>query len=112
MGGGGRGAGGGGWGPGGGGAWRGRLTVKGRRARVTVYELLGAYGAEDALAPTPEQEALARQTRAAFDALITNDHALAKELFEAILQTYPAARVVRLQLDRLAAAVADVPETA
>ena len=88
------------------------VVVKGRRARVTVYELLGAYGAEDALAPTPEQEALARQTRAAFDALITNDHALAKELFEAILQTYPDDRVVRLQLDRLAAAVADVPETA
>ena len=88
------------------------VVVKGRRSRVTVYELLGAYGAEDALAPTPEQEALARQTRAAFDALIANDPDHATVLFEANLATHPEARDVRLLLDRLPRTTTDVPEDA
>lgn len=85
------------------------VVVKGRRARVTVYELLGAYGVDADLAPTAEVEAMARFTRAAFDALIANDLQSARTQFAQILEAHPDDRVAQTQLQRLNEVTA--PET-
>jgi adenylate cyclase len=77
------------------------VTVKGRRARVVVYELLGAYGAGPELEPSEETERLARTTRSAFDALVAGDTTRAAVRFHEVLKLSPGDPVATIHLSRL-----------
>ncbi|MFO1048797.1 MAG: adenylate/guanylate cyclase domain-containing protein [Geminicoccaceae bacterium] len=79
------------------------VAVKGRRARIAIYELLGAYGVGSELEPTPAAEHLARRTRQAFAALVAGDHATALAHYREILDLVPGDRVAELHVHRLTA---------
>lgn len=79
------------------------VSVKGRHARTTVYELLGVHGAEPELAPSAGDIELARMTRLAFDALTAGDKATAMERYRGVLALRPDDRVAQVQIGRLAA---------
>ena len=80
------------------------VAVKGRRARIAIYELLGAYGLGGELEPTPAAEHLARLTRQAFAALVAGDHAAALAHYREILDLAPGDRIAELHVHRLNAA--------
>ena len=65
------------------------VTVKGRRSSITIYEVLGAFGADAGLEPAPEKQRLADLTRTAFAALIRDDKAAALELYRGVLSEFP-----------------------
>jgi adenylate cyclase len=77
------------------------VTVKGRRSRITIYELLGAYGAGAELEPAPEVTDLARSTRSAFDALVNGDHTTALALYRQVLAVHPSDPVAALHVQQL-----------
>jgi adenylate cyclase len=77
------------------------VAVKGRRAKITIYELLGAYGAAAGLEPSPEATELARLTRSAFDALVQGDHATALARYRQVLEARPDDPVAALHVQRL-----------
>ena len=77
------------------------VTVKGRHARVIVYELLGAYGAGPEVAPSPQTEALAHATRSAFDAMLSGDAEGALARFRKVLAMCPDDPVAKLHIARL-----------
>jgi adenylate cyclase len=77
------------------------VAVKGRRARIAIYELLGAYGAGAELEPSPEAARLARLTRLAFDALVGGDHAAALARYREVLEIAPGDRVAEVHVQRL-----------
>jgi adenylate cyclase len=79
------------------------VTVKGRRSAVTVYEVLGAFGAGGGLEPSAEQLRLADLTRAAFAALIRNDKAQALDLYRKALCEFPDDGVCQALARRLTA---------
>jgi len=79
------------------------VAVKGRRARLVVYELLGAYGAGPEVEPSAETEELARLTRSAFDALVAGDREKAMRRFLEVLALQPGDPVATLHLRRLEA---------
>ncbi len=84
------------------------VSVKGRRARVTIYELLGAHGAGEALEPTAGDREIARATRHAFDALVAGDGATALARYRAVLALRPDDPVAAVHVRRLAG---DTPAT-
>ncbi|MDP2331121.1 MAG: adenylate/guanylate cyclase domain-containing protein [Reyranella sp.] len=65
------------------------VAVKGRRAKIPIYELLGAYGLEPEFEPDQATVRLCRLTRTAYEALVAGDVALALERYRAILAEYP-----------------------
>lgn len=67
----------------------GDVQVKGRRASITVYELLGAYGSDAAFVPSPQTEALARLSTAAYRKRVKNDLQGAIQAYREILEAYP-----------------------
>ena len=79
------------------------VTVKGRRSRIPIYELLGAIG----LGPEFELDAasarLCKLTRAAYEALVAEDFALALERYQEVLAEYPGDPVALEMAKRLAA---------
>ena len=77
------------------------VAVKGRRARIAIYELLGAYGVGPELEPSPAAEQLARLTRKAFSALVAGDHAAALAGYREILELAPGDRIAELHVHRL-----------
>jgi adenylate cyclase len=77
------------------------VAVKGRRSRIRIYELLGAYGAGAALEASPEATELASSTRSAFDALVNGDHTTALARFRQVLAAHPGDPVAALQVRRL-----------
>jgi adenylate cyclase len=77
------------------------VAVKGRRARITIYELLGAYGAGAELEPSREATELAAVTRAAFDALVDGDRAAALARYHEVLAAKPGDPVATLHIQRL-----------
>jgi adenylate cyclase len=79
------------------------VTVKGRRSKVQIYELLGAYGAGPDLEPDAATLRLARLTRLAHEALIHEDFALAVDRYNDILAEFPDDTVARALAKRLAA---------
>jgi adenylate cyclase len=79
------------------------VTVKGRRSSVTIYEVLGAFGADAGLEPAPEKLRLAELTRTAFAALIRDDKAAALELYRKALCEFPDDGVCQAMIRRLAA---------
>lgn len=79
------------------------VTVKGRRAHITIYELLGAYGTDADLEPSKASVELARATGLAFDALVSGDHPKALERYRDVLALAPDDRVSALHVQRLSA---------
>ena len=77
------------------------VAVKGRRARIAIYELLGAYGAGAELEPSPEAAQLAGLTRLAFAALVAGDHPAALARYREILERAPGDRIAELHVHRL-----------
>ena len=77
------------------------VVVKGRRSRITIYELLGAYGAGAELEPSPEASELARATSSAFDALVSGEHATALARYRQVLAAHPGDQVAALHVQRL-----------
>ena len=81
------------------------VTVKGRRSKIPVYELLGAFGVEPELEPDARTIELCRLTRLAYETAGTGDFALAVERYNRILVDYPGDPVASEMSRRLAAIV-------
>ncbi|MCR9177787.1 MAG: cache domain-containing protein [Alphaproteobacteria bacterium] len=79
------------------------VQVKGRRTLITIYELMGAYGAGAVLEPSAETVALARATRDAFDALVAGNLAVALARYRAILDSHPEDTVAAFHVRKLEA---------
>ncbi|WP_020694110.1 adenylate/guanylate cyclase domain-containing protein [Reyranella massiliensis] len=79
------------------------VVVKGRRSKVPIYELVGAYGIGEEFKPDAATEKLCRMTRVAYEALIAEDFALALERYRAILNEYPDDTVANEMAKRLVA---------
>ena len=78
------------------------VTVKGRRSKIPIYELLGVYGAEDpGLEPDPAAVRLARLTRLAYEAMIHEDFDLASRRYQDILAEFPDDPVASAMAGRL-----------
>ena len=81
------------------------VTVKGRRSKVPIYELMGVYGADDpGLEPGPETQRLAKLTRLAYEALVKEDYALASRRYREILAEFPDDPVASALVKRLVTA--------
>jgi adenylate cyclase len=79
------------------------VVVKGRRSKVPIYELVGAYGIGEEFKPDAATEKLCRMTRVAYEALIAEDFALALERYREILIEYPEDTVANEMATRLVA---------
>ena len=78
------------------------VTVKGRRSKVPIYELMGVYGADDpGLEPTPEVVELCRLTRLAHGAMVKEDPVLATQRYREILDRFPEDPVAYQLVQRL-----------
>jgi adenylate cyclase len=77
------------------------VTVRGRRAKIPVYELMGAFGTDPALEPDPATVRLCRLTRLAHEALIQEDFALALSRYHEVLAEFPDDTVSRELVRRL-----------
>ena len=80
------------------------VAVRGRRTKIPVYELKGAYGAGAQFEPDPETLRLCRMTRRAYEALVQEDFGLALERYQKILTEFPEDTVSLELVRRLAAA--------
>jgi adenylate cyclase len=81
------------------------VTVKGRRSKIPIYELLGVFGADDpGLEPDAATLELCRMTRLAYEALVKEDHALAQRRYREILAAYPDDPVSSTLVKRLVTA--------
>jgi adenylate cyclase len=78
------------------------VTVKGRRAKIAIYELKGAYGAGSELEPDAATIRLCRLTRLAHEALVGEEFALALTRYQEILTEFPDDTVSRELVRRLA----------
>jgi adenylate cyclase len=79
------------------------VAVKGRRAKIPVYELLGAYGAGAELEPDAAGQRLADLTRSAYMAWTSEDTA-ARDLYKRVLCEFPDDSVARTIVTRVGAA--------
>ena len=77
------------------------VAVKGRRTKVPIYELMGAFGADHELEPDSEMVRLCRLTRLAHEALVQGDFALALGRYHEILVEFPDDTVSRELVRRL-----------
>ena len=78
------------------------VTVKGRRSKIPIYELLGVYGADDpGLEPDETTLRLARLTRLAYEAIIHEDFLLASRRYRDILNEFPDDPVASALVGRL-----------
>jgi adenylate cyclase len=77
------------------------VAVKGRRTKVPIYELMGAFGADPELEPGPETIRLCRLTRLAHEALVQEDFVLALGRYHEILAKFPDDTVSRELVRRL-----------
>jgi adenylate cyclase len=81
------------------------VSVKGRRAKVPIYELMGVYGAEDPeLEPSAETLRLCKMTRLAHEALVKEDYVLASRRYREILNEFPDDPVASVLARRLVTA--------
>jgi adenylate cyclase len=84
------------------------VTVKGRRTRIRIYELLGAFDAGPELEPDLQAVRLSKLSRIAYEALIHEDFALALQRYNEILTEFPDDSVTREIVRRLEA-IGSVP---
>ena len=78
----------------------GVVTVKGRRADMQVYELLGTRGGDPALEATPEVQRLCRLTDHAYEAFERSEWQEAEDRYRAIAQEFPDDRLARVMVLR------------
>jgi adenylate cyclase len=78
----------------------GVVTVKGRRADMQVYELLGTRGGDPALEATPEVQRLCRLTDHAYEAFERSEWQEAEDCYRAIAQEFPDDRLARVMVLR------------
>jgi adenylate cyclase len=69
------------------------VVVKGRRTKIAIYELLGAFGAGPQFEPAPTALRLSKLSRLAYTALVQEDFALALTRYQEILKEFPDDRV-------------------
>lgn len=79
----------------------GDVQLKGRRSRIVIYELLGAFGAGTELEPSAAVLRLADLSRQAFEAHIAGDMAGARDIYGKILKEYPDDQVAQVNLAEL-----------
>ncbi|WP_425069798.1 adenylate/guanylate cyclase domain-containing protein [Reyranella sp.] len=79
------------------------VTVKGRRSKVPIYELVGAYGIGPEFEPDEATVRLCKLTRSAYTALVAEDYALALSRYQEIVAEYPEDPVAATMAERLAA---------
>jgi adenylate cyclase len=77
------------------------VAVKGRRAKIPIYELMGAFGAGPEFEPDLETIRLCRLTRLAHEALVQEDFALALSRYREILAEFPNDTVSRALVRRI-----------
>lgn len=82
----------------------GVVTVKGRRADMQVYELLGTRDGDPALEATPEVQRLCRLTDHAYEAFERSEWQEAEDRYRAIAQEFPDDRLARVMVLRCHAA--------
>ena len=80
------------------------VTVKGRRSKIPIYELMGVFGAGPELEPDAETVKLCKLTRWAYEAVVHEDFVTASGRYQEILTEYPEDTVARELLNRLAEA--------
>lgn len=78
----------------------GVVTVKGRRADLQVYELMGIRGGDPALEASSATATLCRMTDQAYEAFERAEWALAEERFRAIALAYPDDKLARVMVLR------------
>ena len=78
------------------------VTVKGRRSKVPIYELVGAYGLGPEFEPDEATIRLCKLTRSAYTALVAEDYALALSRYQEIVAEYPEDPVAATMAKRLA----------
>ena len=81
-------------------------AVKGRRRRIAIYELMGAFGAGPELEPSAAAIRLCKLTREAYAAMSAGDPARAQQCYQAILGEYPGDSVALTISAHLAATAA------
>jgi adenylate cyclase len=81
------------------------VIVKGRRSKIPVYELMGAFGVEPELEPDARMIELCRLTRLAYETAGTGDFASALERYNRIVVDYPGDPVASEMARRLGAVV-------
>jgi adenylate cyclase len=79
------------------------VTVKGRRAKIPIYELMGVFGVDPQLEPDPSTVRLCKLTRLAYEALAQEELALALERYHEVLAEFPKDTVALELVRRLAA---------
>lgn len=79
-----------------------RATVKGRRAEIKIFELMGIRGADPELEATPEEQLLCELTEAAFNAYVAGDIETALTLYRDCSERFPEDGLTRRMADRLA----------
>jgi len=79
------------------------VTVKGRRAKIPIYELLGVFGVDPQFEPDPRTLRLCKLTRLAYEALAREEFALALERYHEVLAEFPEDTVALELVRRLAA---------
>ena len=77
------------------------VAVKGRRTKIPIYELMGAFGDAPELEPDPKTIQLCRLTRLAHEALVRDDFVLALDRYREILAEFPDDTVSRELVRRL-----------
>ena len=78
------------------------VTVKGRRSKILIYELMGVYGSNDpSIEPSASEVILAHKTYEAFEALREGSIEKARELYKAILDENPTDGIAKIVLKRL-----------
>jgi adenylate cyclase len=90
----------------------GVVTVKGRRADMQVYEVMGLKGGDAALQAPGETVRLCAMSNHAYAAFDQEDWAVARERYRAIVQAFPedsVARVMVLRCDQALAQGASAP---
>lgn len=83
----------------------GVVTVKGRRADMQVYELLGTRGGDPALEATPEVQRLCRLTDHAYEAFERSEWQEAEDRYRVIALEFPDDRLARVMVLRCHQAV-------
>lgn len=79
------------------------VTVKGRRSKVPIYELVGAHGIGPEFEPDEATVRLCQLTRTAYNALVAEDYAVALSRYQEIMSEYPDDPVARAMAKRLGA---------
>ena len=78
------------------------VTVKGRRAKIPIYELLGVFGVDPQFEPDPLTIRLCKLTRLAYEALAQEEFALALKRYHEVLAEFPKDTVALELVRRLA----------